>query len=293
MTTLHQAASYASMAMNPPTKPVKKTQGLSALLKEIKQIPAWSKEWLASKTFILMDLPLGKAANPIRPDHNKMLRSLASSADSVKPIVVDVNKKQIGATHGFYPKVIVVHGSEIYSAAETQGRNTIRAWVGEQAAKAMNLLINADHDIGVEELRQKLMEKLSGKYKPINNGTGSSAWITDIFPFENYFIYKYQGKDFKQVYSIDGSRNIAFVSSPVEVRETYVEAARVRAGTNAIIRMKRPAPAGIPDNKMEAKKKKKKVSAEEDEAPGATMATAGVRQPLRAAAAMHERVQGR
>jgi hypothetical protein len=282
------------MRVNPPTRQAPKIQSSKDLVTSLKHSVVWGKEWLTSKRFALIDLTLGSVANPVQPDHNQLIRAIRFAADSVQPIVVDLNKKEIGIIRSFCPKVVVVHGSEIYAAAEIQGRSTVKAWIGIDAAKALKINIKADHDIGVEELRSTLSSKLTGKFKPIATNGISDAWISDIFPFENYFIYKRTGKDWRQAYSVDSGRNIAFVGAPVEVRETYVDAARIRAGDKGIRvaapatkKVKREVPLGTPDNAMDAKKPKKvkKMKADGDE-EDEMAASQGLRQPLYASAVM-------
>jgi hypothetical protein len=103
----------------------------------------WRKSWLRSERFMLLDVPVHFIARPMKAtDRNKVLGCLQASAESVEPIVVDMNKNKIGIGHsGYFPPVIVVDGKHRHAAAQMQGRETMRAWVGELAAQALGMMI--------------------------------------------------------------------------------------------------------------------------------------------------------
>lgn len=95
----------------------------------------WAKKWLASKEFVRTEIPASRAALPAAPANpNRVLQQMAASADSLEPIVVDVNKREIGRSPGgFVPPVIVVDGKHRHVARTMQGHATIEAWVGVKA----------------------------------------------------------------------------------------------------------------------------------------------------------------
>lgn len=98
----------------------------------------WQKKWLGSKEFVLMDIVMNQVAVPMPPlNKNKVLEYVKASATSLAPIVVDVNKQQVGRTptSGYVPPVIVVDGKHKYVAAKLQGRARVRAWVGMKALR--------------------------------------------------------------------------------------------------------------------------------------------------------------
>ncbi len=97
----------------------------------------WKKDWLASDRFVLAEvgteqvgIPYAKKINP-----EKVRRSIAASADGqMEPIVVDLNRQQIGRTPlGYVPKVIVVDGKHRHRAQVEMGKDRVLAWVGEKA----------------------------------------------------------------------------------------------------------------------------------------------------------------
>jgi hypothetical protein len=289
MTTLLQAASFASLSANPPTTAVNKMQSAKSLLAEIRCSRMWGREWFSSKKFVLVRLPLGRVGNPIRPDQNKLLQTIACAADSVKPVVVDLNIKEIGSSKGFYPRAIVVHGIEVYAAAEIQGRDTVPAWVGVDALKLLSL--KAETQIGDNELRSKLDKLLQGKFKIANTNQLPDAWISDIFPVDSYTIYQRGGQMYKQSYNVDEGRNVSLVGIPIAVRQVYVEAARAKSKSIQLpqpkgqtIKLPKDPVDGTPDTKMEAKKKKT-IKADDDEEDMAA-SSVGIRAPLHVSAVM-------
>jgi len=191
----------------------------------------WQASWLVSEKFILLDLPLHLVAVPHSvTDQSKVIGMIqGASENAMAPIVVDMNKRRVGQTaKGFYPPVIVVDGVNRHKAVSMQGRETIRAWVGQVAAARLGL-IHADHQFGASELQSKLQEKLREKFKPNADGMSQVApggpypWIKECYPFENYFVYTYDGDLFKQKYKANQKkREVVFVGEPEEVVEKYV-----------------------------------------------------------------------
>jgi hypothetical protein len=84
-----------------------------------------------------MEIEISKAALPGMPRNpNRVFEKMQAAASSLEPIVVDVNKQNIGQTpSGYVPRVIVVDGKHTHMARRTQGYGTILAWVGEKALK--------------------------------------------------------------------------------------------------------------------------------------------------------------
>jgi hypothetical protein len=77
---------------------------------------------------------------------------MRASAESAEPIVVDMNKNKIGLAHsGYFPTVIVVDGIDRHAAAQLQGRETVRAWVGEIAAQALGLMVQRGNKLVVQK----------------------------------------------------------------------------------------------------------------------------------------------
>lgn len=186
------------------------------------------RDYMASKEFVLAEIRVGDTA-VIRG--RERIDMFAGKARKV-PIVVDVNKNNLGKTptSAFTPKVIVIDGG-IY--ASSCGCETIMAWVGKDAIKHIPSL-NADHQFGADELRTKLSEILREKYSPIgtsNNLNGPYAYIREVYPFENYFVYDYDGDSYRQKFKPNlKKRQVTFVDDPVKVVAKYVDVDAVGSG---------------------------------------------------------------
>lgn len=97
----------------------------------------WARKWLASKEFVLMEIDASAVAAPCDPRNPaRVAERFLCSAEQYEPIVVDLNKNNVGRTmFGKYvPEVIVVDGKHRRKAAMQQGRARITAWVGIKAA---------------------------------------------------------------------------------------------------------------------------------------------------------------
>lgn len=96
----------------------------------------WARRWLASKKFTLVDIDPRQVAVPFinKISRNKVLAMMQASADSLPPIVVDMNHCHIGKTDtGYVPPIIVVDGKNRHRTQMLCGRDRITAWVGERA----------------------------------------------------------------------------------------------------------------------------------------------------------------
>ena len=193
-----------------------------------KVISAIDKEkWLkkvASKEFILTRIPLSAAAVVDTTYKTKME---ASASIREKPIVVDINKNKSnsGITSAYCPKVVVIDGAAHHTYARLNGKQTILAWVGAEAAKILN--IYADHQFGSQELQSRLSELLREKLVPKkSSGESVGPWpyVQEVYPFEDYFIYQFEGKLWKQKYKVDlKKRNVSFDGDSEQVIQKYVD----------------------------------------------------------------------
>jgi len=167
---IRRAYEYSNLSQTSPT-PLKQNKSaadvalrvfaLAAQSGRIEGTPKeWQKEWLSSGKFFLMDIPPHLAACPFR-GHNqsKVLECMRASADSLEPIVVDLNKKQLGqpSVSSYYPPVIVIHGHAQHQGSMLGGREKIRAWVGELAAQELGLL--EDKKVVIKEVKAAAMPK--------------------------------------------------------------------------------------------------------------------------------------
>jgi hypothetical protein len=181
----------------------------------------WMSDNVTSREFILADIPLNSVAT-LNSFDGKF--SLKASLDD-DPIVVDVNKQRTGRTAKQYlPPVIVIHGSGKHAVTRLKGKSTIKAWVGAEAARVMGLLA-ADSQFGSNELQNKLSEILREKIGPKkNNVAGPYPYIIEVYPFEDYFIYQFEGKMFKQDYKCDIKKRVTtFEGEPEQVIQKYVD----------------------------------------------------------------------
>lgn len=182
----------------------------------------WMKKNVSSKEFILAEIPLSSVAT--LKSLNEKLDLKASLDDS--PIVVDVNKNKAGQLSGrskYYPPVIVIHGSGKHFAYRLRGKDKIKAWVGIDAVRLMRL--QADSQFGAQELQSKLSEIMREKLGPKkNNIAGPYPYIVEVYPFEDYFIYQFEGKMWKQDYKCDvKKRVVTFDGDPEQVIQKYVD----------------------------------------------------------------------
>ena len=97
----------------------------------------WRKDWLASDKFVLAEIGVEQVGMPYakKISGEKVRRIISASADGeMEPIVVDVNRQQIGRTPlGYVPKVIVVDGKHRHRSQIDMGKDRVLAWVGEKA----------------------------------------------------------------------------------------------------------------------------------------------------------------
>ena len=82
-------------------------------------------------------------------------------------------------------------------------------------------------DMGSNALRDLLQESLKDKFGGNGNvgcsPVGSYAWIAEVYPMDNYFVYNSDGKNYKQSYTIvDG--DVVLKGDPVKVKQAYVKA---------------------------------------------------------------------
>lgn len=181
---------------------------------------SWKEAWLASERFTLARVPVSAVACPVAV----RIRTIVGSREC--SIVVDVNKRGVGKAGqtGYVPPVIVVSGQQRFEAAVARGDVRVNVWIGELAARRLRLLY-ADHQLGANELRQLLESELTGAYPvPAPGVAGERPWITEVYPLENYFVYAYEGRQYRQHYTIDiDTRSVAFGGEAKEVVQKFIE----------------------------------------------------------------------
>lgn len=190
----------------------------------------WQRQHLSSPEFVLRRIPLNLVAAPYA-------NAPLASAVTNEPIVVDINHNRLGHTYGgIGPGVIVVQGVERFHAAAERGDSHINAWVGSKAAKRLNVL-QCDDEMSADEINDGLMALLQKRYrynKQVNglNPVMTSAWIMKLYPYELYFIYKYEDRTYRQHFVIAPNRTVAFEGPATEVQMAFpdkaIQASRTR-----------------------------------------------------------------
>lgn len=152
---------------------------------------------------------------------------------------------------------IKVHVTASGISAMPGARNRLETQLGLGSLKCGGIKhssrsILSGADMSANELRELIEEYLREKFKPKKNGNGnmspcggSSAWATDIFPMDNYFVYKYDGKSFRQDYTITQG-DLTAKGDPVRVKSAFVKAAIPRApGFGSAMTPIRPSGVGM------------------------------------------------
>ena len=101
----------------------------------------WRDAWLESDRFILAEIGTEQVGVPFakKISRDKVYKCISAAGDGdIEPIVVDINRQQIGRTPmGYVPKVIVVDGKHRHRAQVEMGKDKILAWVGERAMEEL------------------------------------------------------------------------------------------------------------------------------------------------------------
>ncbi len=183
----------------------------------------------ASNSFYLVKFPVRKIALS------------ASAKQDGDAIVLDINVDQIGKTFsGFVPKLYIKRGHNLVENLKANEEIFCNVWLGDKAIKKLS--IQADDAISLNDLQEKLRVLLAKQFPSNSSGQldctpGSYAWIRDVYPFENYFVFTRNANLYKQAYVVDVvSRDVALAGKPVRVYEEYSEVPKgttSTAGTKA------------------------------------------------------------
>lgn len=185
---------------------------------------------LASSNFKLMNVSLSKIACPGPKFGNHLVHRILAEGVATVPIVIDANIHKIGRSPktGFVPKVIVVDGKERFEAAVMNGEEKIPAWVGNLAAERLS--IYADHQMSAQELEGLVKDAINRdlnidwKKQTSLGPYDSMPWIRENYPLENYCVYTWKSKLYRQKYLVDmEDRNVTLVGPPKEVVQKYVD----------------------------------------------------------------------
>jgi len=111
---------------------------------EGRKIPDTKKGWLSnltSKRFTLIEVFMNRVANPGPALNPTRVFSLMAQAVSDRfPVVIDVNKKQLGLVESlnYTPRVVIVDGREKFAAANLRGESRMLAWVGDEVLDSVH-----------------------------------------------------------------------------------------------------------------------------------------------------------
>jgi hypothetical protein len=178
---------------------------------------------LGKKEYKLVKIGLVRAACP---------REVEQTRDNLrldKAIVVDANAAGIGRVHNvsYVPKCIVVAGAARRKHLLSRGVVKDYAFVAIDAMED----IHCDDEISSSELMQKLSYALKDRilgpgwdrrgYVPGQE----SPYISEVYPFENYFIYSLKGDKYRQRYFLDPvAKSLHLTQGSQKVEEKYVDA---------------------------------------------------------------------
>jgi hypothetical protein len=137
----------------------------------------------------------------------------------------------------------------------------------------------ADDQFGSTELRSKLDEQLREKFKCDNSTKESTCtfpWVVELYPFENYFIYSYEGSLFRQNYVPNlKKRTVTFKGTAEEVIQKYVNVGASRMETVMKTYATGTGPAGPSGNSGLAVGDKMTPTIQSDVDPAKTMPGTG------------------
>lgn len=186
------------------------------LIKSDLKISAAASNAARSKRYFLVRFPVRKLP----------LLAIDASAEKGKAIVIDANSRRVRATNsGYVPRVVILCGLDTLRTLKTTDKNFCNVWVGEKALKKLH--ISAEDCIGSNALQSKLQRCISDKYKKAKaDGSYSpTPWIEEIFPFDNYFVFRYDGENYRQTFSLDKkTQEPSLVGEPVKAIIKYVPA---------------------------------------------------------------------
>ena len=170
-------------------------------------------------TFRLGRINLMKAACPL-----EVQAEFGNQAASM-PLVIVKNRQGFGhvLSTGYVPGAIMIAGAVRRNYLADEGRIHDYAWI-----EAGALDIQADDEISSQELMDKLTDLLNARIL----GPGKTAlpgqacpWLCLVYPFENYFIYTYNGQKYRQNYLLDSvARTVKLSGGSVAVKEMFINA---------------------------------------------------------------------
>lgn len=184
-------------------------------------------------SFNLSDYVLARV-NLVRAGCPKELMETVENRADEMPIVIRRNVGRIGrlATTGYYPPAVIVAGAARRQKLFEAGHVASWAWIEKSAVP--HLKIRADHAMSSAELMEGLTNLLMqrmfglGPQGQPNQPMPGQAWpyIMEVYPFENYFVYRFGKSMYRQAYNIEPeARKLSLDGKPVEVRQRFMDAA--------------------------------------------------------------------
>ncbi len=199
-------------------------------------------DWIAtnihSKKFTLVEAMTNSIADPgPRMNPNTVARILASVADNgqTAPIVVDLNKRRAGRilSLDYTPRAIVVDGREKFAAANMRGDDRILAWVGDGVLD----YVRASTRLPDNELYEKIHDEFKLVWMQDSKDVLAEALpvIEQIFPLEEYFVFSYGDRRYKQQFHVRPDKDLDFVGKPRQIHHDYGTVSHVRGTIGSYI----------------------------------------------------------
>ena len=187
---------------------------------------------IGNKRYRLVKIGLVRAACPAQ------LEMTAANLNPVKAIVVTANTSGLGSVGamGYRPSGVITAGAARRKRLMAAGCVYDYAFVDTSITD-----MRCDDEIGSNELLDKLNAalrfKLMGTLSDMSGPGVIFPYIVEVYPFENYFIYTFQGDKYRQPYILDPvARQLRLLPMAQKVEEKFVTACvgrmpRVATGT--------------------------------------------------------------
>lgn len=178
---------------------------------------------LCNREFRLVRVGLARAACP--PE----VMGMAENLSAIPAIVVLKNPGKMGkiSATGYVPSGIVAAGAR--RRQHLLERGYPRGWV---YAEDGSIEIRADDEIGCNELLEKLRRLVCDKVMGPDTSSGpGKAWpyVVEVYPFENYLIYSYNGDMYRQYFDLDPvAKDVALRGGPVKVNQRFVNSGEAK-----------------------------------------------------------------
>ena len=173
------------------------------------------------KRYRLVKIGLVRAACP------RQLETTPENLNPVKSIVVTANTEKLGAVQGigYVPPGVITAGAARRKRLMELGQVFAYAFVDTRITE-----MRCDDEISSRELMDKLdvaiRQKILGNLSEMTVPGAQVPYIVEVYPFENYFIYSWNGDRYRQAYILDPvARQLKLMPVSQKVEEKFVNAA--------------------------------------------------------------------